>query len=616
MTFLAGIVSLEKPINTNTKNQFLKGLEVAEGRLPWNININAKYHYILAQAGFSEMWQGPKMITNSDYDAVATGVQWRKIPHCKEAIEYLKKVVCGEEILGDYFDYFSCAFIFIDSGEVILVNDPTIISPVFYLQNDGMLVFSSHQSFLNEYLGNSNDYNRQAVLEYLIIGHTIGEKSLLKNVKILNSGSMLKYTRDRCEITSYSGFDGVDIDEKMSLNDATELIFNEMRIKFNEYETLTDKNFCALLSGGWDSRLIVALMAAGERLESTYTTQQQMNRIDNILISEGKIAEEVVKYLKINNEFIQNSSLDFSTLIKSLWEMDFLTWFGLWGLNLINAIPYDKFVIVDGIAGDLFLRGSRIDDILFQTIQKGDREKAIEIIHANYLKGLHYFTPGFESWKGIIKDSYLENFSEELKQDISKQIRSIKSQNFIVPFFAVNRIRKGTSIYQRLLLGTKGAVAMPFCSLNLAKKSLSIPIEYMVDHSLYKSLLEKSKPGLSQIVSTNSHSIDELKEYLIYPASKNWFVQKAKDTIRQYLPNLFRLMKTAKNRKYDSGMINIETYIKENSMENFYEILAPEIVNAIQLGKSEEIFKNKNFLEKILPLNEFITREKTNFKYI
>jgi hypothetical protein len=293
--------------------------------------------------------------------------------------------------------------------------------------------------------------------------------------------------------------------------------------------------------------------------------------------------------------------------------MDFLTWFGLWGIKLIDHIPYNKFVIVDGIAGDLFLRGSRLDNVLFETIKNGDREKAIEVIHDNYLKGLHYFTPGIESWKGIIMDSYLESFSEELKQDISEQIRRIKSQNFIIPFFALNRIRKGTSIFQRLLLGTKNPVALPFCSLNFIKATLSIPIEYMFDHSLYKSLLEKSKPGLSKIVSTNSNNIDELKEYLIYPASKNWFLKKAKDAIRQYLPDFFRFIKTAKNKKYDSGMILLERYIKKDTLENFYQILAPEMVQAIQLVKSEEILRNKTFVNKIVSLNEFLTSEKQKF---
>ena len=110
---------------------------------------------------------------------------------------------------------------------------------------------------------------------------------------------------------------------------------------------------------------------------------------------------------------------------------------------------------------------------------------------------------------------------------------------------------------------------MPFCSLNLAKKSLSIPIEYMVDHSLYKSLLEKSKPGLSEIVSTNSNSIDELKEYLIYPASNNWFVQKAKDTIRQYFAT-FNIINTdsffkALENHYKKIPINYETIQEINS---------------------------------------------------
>jgi hypothetical protein len=610
MSFIAGIVNLETSIDSNAKNRFLKSLKNADSRLPWSMNVNNQKNFILAQAGFSDMWQGPKILTGLDYGAVGTGIQWRNIPLGKGALEYLKKVFRDGEIYSDYFDYFSCAFIFLKEAQALLANDPSCISPIFYMIEKKKLVFSSHQSFMREYLCNSNFFNWQAILEYLIIGHTIGEKSLLSNVKTLKSGYMLKFTINKCEIKSYAGLDNIDINKKLSRIDATDLIFEELIKKFNGYEKLTNKNFCGLLSGGWDSRLIASLLNQNERLQITYTTQQQMNRVNNILISEKKIAKEVANYLGIDNEFIQNSIPDLFTLINYHWKMDFLTWFGFWGIKLTDHIPYGKFVIVDGIAGDLFLRGSRLDKVFFELIQKNDKTKAIEIIHKNYLKGLHYFTPSIDCWRGIIKSRFLESFSENLKNDISAQINEFNSENFIIPFFALNRIRKGTSVFQRLLLGTKGPVAMPFTNLNFMKVALSIPLEYLLDFSLYKSLLEKSKPGLSTIVSTNLKNVEELKDYLIYGASNNGFMRKAKNRIKKYHPVFYNLIKKMKNKDNDVSMNDLQRYIKGMSTEDFCEILTPEFLQTIKSTKNEKIFEKIDFINKILPLNEFLKSKK------
>ena len=101
MTFFAGIVDINNSLDTNTRNQFLADLEVIGTRLPWDLNIMAKENFVLAQAGFCDMWQGPKLISGPDCAAVATGLQWRKIQHSPGAIDYLSKVFRGEETYRD-----------------------------------------------------------------------------------------------------------------------------------------------------------------------------------------------------------------------------------------------------------------------------------------------------------------------------------------------------------------------------------------------------------------------------------------------------------------------------------------------------------------------------------
>lgn len=606
MSFIAGIVAQNGRIEDQLRLRFLDAYKAMKRELPWPTEIRETSKCILARAGFLNMWQGPKMLVGSNYDAVATGVQWRKISNCKASLEYLASALLTEEReIGNYFDYFSCAIIDNNSDHAILATDPLGMGPVLYKLDSEVLVFSSHQSFLKSYLRDDVGINWQAVFEYLIIGHNIGNKTLLENVNVLPPGCKLEMCQNESQVVQYARFDNVNIEKKMTLEDATDMIFEHMMKKCGGYSTLAKKPFATSLSGGWDSRFIASLLARTGKLAMTYTTQQSGTRFQNRLISEKKIAQEVAKYIGVNNKFIAPLSGRGGSLNEQARIMDFATWFHDWSFAMTERLPYDNFVLADGFFGDVWLTGTYITPELYDCIIDKNRKTAIKTLHLQYLNGFNWFMPRIEMWKKVINPQYVDNFTDLLMREISKEIYNTYSENFISSYLFKNRGRRGISSLPRLIFGRKGAVILPFCDFEFFQKALAIPIEFKLNHSLYNALLERSNSGLSKIVSTNTKDADKLEPYLVDPLSGQSWRGQIVSMIRGHYPRLHGVLKGVKNMVSGTGDSIWVKEVFEDPPLVFMDILEPELKQAIKNGNVAYVKQYRYFLERIMLLDLF-----------
>jgi hypothetical protein len=89
MSFMAGIISPHRPLEKQKKIQFHHAFAAMEGELSCHADIIESSRSVLVQASFPHMWQGGKSKSGKEYDAVASGVQWREIPHFKSTLDYL-----------------------------------------------------------------------------------------------------------------------------------------------------------------------------------------------------------------------------------------------------------------------------------------------------------------------------------------------------------------------------------------------------------------------------------------------------------------------------------------------------------------------------------------------
>jgi len=613
MSFIAGIISRSGILEDISRQRFLDSFMAMKTELPWPTEIRENSKYIFARADFPYMWQGPKMLSGKNYDAVATGVQWRKIPDKRTALEYLTSVLLTEDCeIGNYFDYFSCAIIDNNSDRCILATDPLGMSPVLYTLNNEVLVFSSHQSFLRRYLDRDIEINWQAVFERLTTKRILGDKTLLKNISVLSPGCKLEIYQNKSQITRYIIFDNVNIKKEMTLDEATNLIFEHMKKKIEGYSELSSKDFACFLSGGWDTRFIASLLARTGKLAMTYTTQQSGVIFNNRLISERKIAKEVANFLGVPNQYISPSSKTEKSRNDWLRIMDYVTGAHSWSFAMTERLPYDRFILVEGFLGDAWLRDGYLTDQLWKCIVDKDRDTAIKILYSKYLNGFHWYMLPVKAWEKVINPRYLNEFVESLKREIAEGIHDTHSEDFISSYLFKTRGRKGTNCLPMLIFGRKGSVILPFCDFEFVQKALSIPIEYKLDHSLYKALLERSKPGLSSIASTNTKDADKLKPYLYNIVVQIWQTVSMIGMISMVLKRYPRLHRVGEGVLKLVFRIRDSAWAKEvitNPPLLFMDVLTPELKQAIENGDVAYVRKHRSFLEDIMLLNSFLAGE-------
>ncbi len=616
MTFIAGIVSRNGILENTSRQRFLDSFTAMKTELPWPTEIRENSKYTLAIAGFPHMWQGPKMLSGKNYDAVATGVQWRKIPDKRTALEYLTSVLLTEDCeIGNYFDYFSCAIIDNNSDRCILATDPLGMSPVLYKLNNEVLVFSSHQSFLRRYLGQDIEINWQAVFERLTIREIIGNKTLLRNVSVLSPGSKLEMCQNKSQIIQYVIFDNVNIKKEMTLDEATNLIFEHVKKKMEGYSELSSKDFASFLSGGWDTRFIVSFLARTGKLAMTYTTQQGGARFKSRLISEKKIAKEVANFFEVPNQYVSPPSKTEKSRNDWLRIMDYVTGAHSWSFAMTERLPYDRFILADGFYGDGWLISRHLTvQGIWKCIVDKDRDTAIKMIHSRYLNGFRPYMLPIKAWEKVINPQYLNEFAESLKREIAEGIHDIHGENFVSPWMFKNDGRRGANCLPRLIFGRKGSVILPFCDFEFIQKALSIPIEYKLNLSLYNALLERSKPGLSSIASTNTKDADKLKPYLVNRGAQLWLGQMGSRIsmiimILERYPRLYRIGEGVWKLVFRTSDSAWAKEVITNPPLLFMDILTPELKQAIENGDVAYVRKHRSFLEDIILLNSFLAGE-------
>lgn len=613
MSFIAGIVSRNGKLGETSKLRFLDSFNAIKRDLPWPAEIIQNNKHIFARAGFPHMWQGPKMLSGKDNNAVATGVQWRKIPDKRTALEYLTAVLLREDCeIGNYFDYFSCAIIDNNSDHCILATDPLGMSLMLYNISDEVLVFSSHQSFLVRYLGQDVEIDWQGVLEFLIMGHNVGTKTLIGNVSVLSPGCKLEMRQDKLQIVQYKRFDNVNIQKDMTREEAINLVFEHLQKKAEGYSDLSQKNFASFLSGGWDTRFIVSMLAPTGKLAMTYTTQQRGERIKDHLISERKIAREVADFFGIRNQYISTSSETEKSKNNRLRMMDYTAWSHDWSFALTERLPYDRFILADGFYGDVWLIGSHLakGKGLYKCIVDKDRSSAAKILHSKYLDGFRWYVPGIQVWQKIIDHKYLNEFAELLESEIIKEINDTRSEDFVSLWLFKNRGRRNTGCLPRLIFGSKGVVILPLCDFEFIQKTLSIPIEYKYDYSLYKALLERSKPGLSSIASTHTKDADKLEPYLVSFLSDQSLRIRIGSLIKEQFPSLYKALRGMKNTvSGKGGDIGWDKEIFENPPHLFMDVLHPTLKQSIRNRDVEYLKEHYYILKRIMLLNSFLAHQ-------
>lgn len=155
------------------------------------------------------------------------------------------------------------------SKDLCVFNDSLGRLPFFYYRDDGSLMISREIKFMYPFI-DQIEFDRFGIMEYLLYGFELGERTLIRGINRLPPGSMIFCRQSPFSLSIEQVFSfSFEPDEAHDTNKTSQERIQDLRDSFisglqNRVEKLESKTPLISLSGGLDSRATLAgLIACG-----------------------------------------------------------------------------------------------------------------------------------------------------------------------------------------------------------------------------------------------------------------------------------------------------------------------------------------------------------------
>lgn len=216
------------------------------------------------------------------------------------------------------------AFCIIDLrvGEMYFARDRLGIKPFYFYQTADIFLFASEPKAFLSHPKFKNEFNIEALDEYLTFRYCTGEKHLLKNVKQLKPGHyMILSVAGHSVVRKYwevPDTPPIALTRKLTLSHSAEAL-EQMLVKSIKYQMISDVKLGCQLSGGIDSSLVNLLAAklSSKSLQSFSVTFEDKRFSEEKWIGQAAQKAEVDSHLfQISSEYFVNN------LEKASWHLD------------------------------------------------------------------------------------------------------------------------------------------------------------------------------------------------------------------------------------------------------------------------------------------------------
>ena len=195
------------------------------------------------------------------------------------------------------------------NNDFIIMNDLLGRLPLYYTYRNGSELIVSREIqlmslLLQKYSGHGNNLDKMGIAQFLLFSHTLGTRTLLKNVTRLEPSSLLMISNGNSRIKLHNlhvfNFEDkkyADQSIKKNVKELVPLFFEACR---NRVDDKARNTIC--LSGGFDSRAI-AMSLSKNNIPYYAVTSPEPNWKPVIgRLSETEIAEKLAKVLNIELE--------------------------------------------------------------------------------------------------------------------------------------------------------------------------------------------------------------------------------------------------------------------------------------------------------------------------
>lgn len=176
----------------------------------------------------------------------------------------------GDQCLNYFRGMFSFALWDRRNNKFLLARDPLGKKPLYYTVLEGNLFFASEIKSLLSIPGLKREINKKALYDYLTFNYIPGEESIFCGVHKVPAGCVLIHQKERFSVKRYWDIEftpAENLSERYYCDGLRDLLETSVKLRM-----VSDVPLGALLSGGLDSSIIVALMSRlSDRKIKTFT---------------------------------------------------------------------------------------------------------------------------------------------------------------------------------------------------------------------------------------------------------------------------------------------------------------------------------------------------------
>ncbi len=394
----------------------------------------------------------------------------------------------GEEFASHLNGAFVAAIWDRRANRLVLANDRFGLHPLYYAQCTNRLTFASglHALLANPAL--SRRIDPIAVAQFLSFEHVLGNRTLLAEADLMPPASLLTFCDGHLTIRSYWSLEFADVYQPHSEETYLEDLTHHMRqaVARQAHDNLPAG---MLLSGGLDSRIIVALLHNNLASGSLHTFTFGIPDCDD-----ARFAREVAALLGAQHHFFELKS---DYLLGVAEEGVRLTG-GLYSCIHMHALASlqaeAKYVrvIYKGYMGDS-LMGSHLNRQLWASYDEDTLNRMLFEHTNNSFRQAEWEDLFAEDFQHQINGAFFDSF-----RATSVEAKATLVANRQTHFDLRQRQRR--FILSGLeMVRSQAIVRAPFCDNDLVEFMLTVPPGLRLDRFLFKKALVRAFPDLAKV---------------------------------------------------------------------------------------------------------------------
>lgn len=437
--------------------------------------------------------------------------------------------------------------------KLTILNDRFGSIKLFYFYDKNQLFFSPKIAPLLKMLENKK-IRKDAVIDFLIFGFFIGDKTFDENIFQLPPASILEITQNKMNVKSYWTY---PCDGRYDIRDK-EILIDELGKRWQsavERQVKNKQRITIQISGGLDSRAILAAALKSTKKENIllYTFGEQGSYDFDIGTGIAKmLGLQQISFHPIKEHFAEQYNKSFGD---SEGMIDATPYYPV---QIDNALTQRTDTLYNGYMG-----GEIMGPLIFAKIKNLQLDSDASYEKAKNILLNHHRINDIDTVHGLLQKSYLgtmpilSSFEKSIEE--LRQVSTEEFPNYCARWLYLNESDKLTwfSNYRHRNLFH---YYTPFLDNNVVDFMIKIPPELRTNKLLYKKMLLKNYPELFNLPTKNNLGLSlQVSPLRLNVKRVLWFIQRRINDVSNLI-----LRRTVLFNKYEN-FINYDDLLRTNT---------------------------------------------------